>query len=91
MSEIRIILNDLLSRKITIDTAEQLIKTVDVNQDVKIDVARLKELRIKNNYTLRAVEGMTGISNAYLSQLETGRIKNPSHRNILILNALYAK
>ena len=32
--------------------------------------------------TLRAVEGDTGISNAYLSQLENGKIKTPSPQNL---------
>lgn len=38
----------------------------------------LKELRLANSLTLRDVEGLTGISNAYLSQVENGQIKQPS-------------
>jgi transcriptional regulator with XRE-family HTH domain len=38
----------------------------------------LKELRLANGLTLRDVEGITGISNAYLSQVENGQIKQPS-------------
>ncbi|MHA2315854.1 MAG: helix-turn-helix domain-containing protein [Candidatus Hermodarchaeia archaeon] len=38
----------------------------------------LKEARRKKNITLRVAERLTGISNAYLSQLENGRISKPS-------------
>ena len=39
--------------------------------------------------TLRAVEEVTGISNAYLSQLEHGRIKTPAPQNLYKLAELY--
>jgi len=38
----------------------------------------LKEARKRSDLTLREVEDATGISNAYLSQLESGRIRKPS-------------
>jgi len=38
----------------------------------------LKQVRKDKNLTLRAVEEKTEVSNAYLSQLETGKINNPS-------------
>jgi transcriptional regulator with XRE-family HTH domain len=38
----------------------------------------LKDLRLVNGLTLRDVEELTGISNAYLSQVENGQIKQPS-------------
>jgi len=38
----------------------------------------LKDTRKRRNLTLRVVEEITGISNAYLSQLENGKIKKPS-------------
>lgn len=38
----------------------------------------LKCLRQAKHLTLRAVQEETGISNAYLSQLESGRTKQPS-------------
>lgn len=38
----------------------------------------LKQVRKKLNFTLRAVEEKTGISNAYLSQLENNKIFCPS-------------
>jgi transcriptional regulator with XRE-family HTH domain len=39
--------------------------------------------------TLRAVEGETGISNAYLSQLENGKIKVPSPQTLHKLANVY--
>ena len=38
----------------------------------------LKNLRETKGLTLRRVEKVTGISNAYLSQLENGKTQNPS-------------
>ena len=38
----------------------------------------LKQMRKESNLTLRSVEKKTGISNAYLSQLENDKITNPS-------------
>lgn len=38
----------------------------------------LQSARERKKLTLRAVEQATGISNAYLSQLESGKIKQPS-------------
>jgi len=38
----------------------------------------LKRVREEKRFTLRAVEEKTGISNAYLSQVENGKIVRPS-------------
>lgn len=38
----------------------------------------LKELRSAKGLSLRQVEKVTGVSNAYLSQIENGKIKEPS-------------
>jgi HTH-type transcriptional regulator, competence development regulator len=38
----------------------------------------LKQARVTASLSLRAVEKSTGISNAYLSQLENGKTANPS-------------
>jgi len=40
----------------------------------------LKQVRKEKGFTLRVVEEKTGISNAYLSQLENQKISNPSPR-----------
>ena len=50
----------------------------------------LKEYRSRSGLTLRQVEESTGISNAYLSQLENGKIKNPSIQTIYALSKLYS-
>jgi transcriptional regulator with XRE-family HTH domain len=51
----------------------------------------LKARRMELGFTLRDVEQITGgqISNAYLSQLENGKIKNPSFVIICALAATY--
>ncbi|MBF9255745.1 helix-turn-helix domain-containing protein [Pontibacter sp. 172403-2] len=49
----------------------------------------LKEAREQNSLKLRQVEDATGISNAYLSQLENDKIKNPSANILYKLSSLY--
>ncbi|MDE0142858.1 MAG: helix-turn-helix transcriptional regulator [Caldilineaceae bacterium] len=51
--------------------------------------AFLSSARSKLGMSLRAVEKETGISNAYLSQLEHGKIKTPSPQNLNKLAQLY--
>jgi transcriptional regulator with XRE-family HTH domain len=48
-----------------------------------------KKLRKDKKLTLRQVEEITGISNAYLSQLETGKIKSPSFDTVIKLLKIY--
>ena len=49
----------------------------------------LASARNKLEMTLRAVEEETGISNAYLSQLEHSKIKMPAPQNLYKLAKLY--
>ena len=49
----------------------------------------LKWSREKCNLTLREVENQTGISNGYLSQVETGKIDNPGFFKICKILTLY--
>lgn len=49
----------------------------------------LKFARESKGYTLRKVETETGISNAYLSQLENGKITKPSLSVVLKLCSCY--
>ncbi len=49
----------------------------------------LQTAREQKGLTLRAVEKATGISNAYLSQLESGKIQQPSPKNLHKLSELY--
>jgi transcriptional regulator with XRE-family HTH domain len=51
--------------------------------------ATLKDARKNVGLTLRQVEEMTDISNAYLSQLENEKIKNPSVNILSKLSSLY--
>lgn len=52
---------------------------------------RLRAARERAGLTLREVEERTGISNAYLSQIESGRIKEPSPRMLHRLAELYGE
>ena len=49
----------------------------------------LKSARISKELSLRQVEKQTDISNAYVSQLENGKIKDPSFFKMLRLLFLY--
>jgi len=49
----------------------------------------LKRTRRELNITLRIVQEKTGISNAYLSQMENGRIGSPSPNVLFKLANLY--
>jgi transcriptional regulator with XRE-family HTH domain len=49
----------------------------------------LKESRELMSLTLRQVEDAVGISNAYLSQLENDKIRNPSAQVLYKLSNLY--
>jgi transcriptional regulator with XRE-family HTH domain len=49
----------------------------------------LKHGRTNKGLSLRAVEESTGVSNAYLSQLESGRIRKPSPVDLHKLCVLY--
>jgi HTH-type transcriptional regulator, competence development regulator len=49
----------------------------------------LASARTASRKTLRAVQSETGISNAYLSQLETGKIKMPAPQNLHKLATAY--
>lgn len=49
----------------------------------------LRQAREIGGYTLRQVEEATGISNGYLSQLETGKIKKPSANVLYKLAQMY--
>ena len=49
----------------------------------------IQEERERNHFSLRDVEKRTGISNAYLSQLESNKIKQPSPKILFKLGELY--
>lgn len=54
-----------------------------------MDFNYFKALRESKSLTLREVESKTGVSNAYLSQLESGKIKQPSPLYLHKLADLY--
>lgn len=49
----------------------------------------VSQARSNAGLTLRAVEKETGVSNAYLSQLEHGKIQTPAPQNLHKLASLY--
>jgi transcriptional regulator with XRE-family HTH domain len=49
----------------------------------------LADARARRKLTLRAVQEAVGISNAYLSQLETGKVRSPSPVVLHKLSELY--
>jgi transcriptional regulator with XRE-family HTH domain len=49
----------------------------------------LADARARRKLTLRAVQEAVGISNAYLSQLETGKVQSPSPVVLHKLSELY--
>lgn len=51
--------------------------------------AYLKSLRESKGVTLRDVEGATGVSNSLLSQIETGKVTEPSFRTMVKLAKFY--
>jgi len=65
-------------------------KTEDADNNVPQSFgAGLKTARELRNLSLREVEEATGISNAYLSQLENNKIKKPSPHFLHKLATLY--
>jgi len=50
---------------------------------------KLRQIRQLRGLSLRKVEAQTGISNAYLSQLERGDAKNPSPKKLKSLAECY--
>ena len=49
----------------------------------------LKRLRVIKGFSLRDVEKRTNVSNAYLCQIESGKVKNPSPHHLHKLAAVY--
>lgn len=44
---------------------------------------RLKERRLELGWTQRDLESSSGVPNPIISQMETGRIKTPSFKNVV--------
>ena len=80
---------------VTVDEMDKIKKVMDdytayiIISKAKDIPGRFKEWRVYRDLTLREVEVATGISNAYLSQLETGKIKKPSFEVVAKLCIIY--
>lgn len=64
-------------------------EVTDMDERTKSFGSGLKTAREMRNLSLREIEQATGISNAYLSQLENGKIKKPSPHFLHKLASLY--
>lgn len=73
------------------DLVYQLTIKIPSQNPMGSNMENYKEARKKSKLTLRQVEEITGISNAYLSQLENGKIKKPSYDVVQKLNDVYLK
>lgn len=73
------------------DCVNKVYEPIKMAVDVAYEFSELnlKSLRKLKKVSLKQVEIGTGISNAYLSQLETGKIKNPSFKTVSILLKYY--
>ena len=59
------------------------------NEEKTVIGIYLKSLRDTRGLSLRGVEGKTGVSNAVLSQIESGQVKRPSPNTLYKLAELY--
>lgn len=59
-------------------------RRVSTIEEIAMMLTDLRGCRKNAGITLREVEKKTGISNAYLSQLETGKITNPSYKEVVL-------
>lgn len=73
------------------DLVYQLTVKIPSQNPMGSNMENYKEARKRAKLTLRQVEEITGISNAYLSQLENGKIKKPSYDVVQKLNDVYLK
>jgi transcriptional regulator with XRE-family HTH domain len=67
----------------------KVLNIISMSKATKTLASFIAEAREKSGLTLRAVEKETGISNAYLSQLEHGKIQTPAPQNLHKLAGLY--
>lgn len=84
-----------ISPVITVEEMDKIKKVMDdctsyiIVAKPKDIPGKFKEWRIYRDLTLREVEIATGVSNAYLSQIETGKIKKPSFDVVCKLCDIY--
>jgi len=67
-----------------------LLNLLEFNLIMKTNLGnKLQQVRKLKSFSLRDVEAKTGISNAYLSQLERGDANNPSPKKLKLLADCY--
>jgi hypothetical protein len=86
MEQIDIILQ-LTDRIRELESENKLLKLKTSMEIVPLFNFKIK--RIEKRMTMNDVFERTGISTAYLCQLETGKITNPSYRIVKLLYELY--
>jgi hypothetical protein len=83
-------LSDEYEVLVKISKPQSIVSEQIVFERIEGMLLNLKGSRIRAGFkTLREVEEITGISNAYLSQLESGKINNPSYKLVRNLYFLY--
>ena len=90
-AQIETIINQLLLFKISRTEAVDRLNELKLIAIMAHSEGKLREVRKNSGLTLREVEEQTGISNAYLSQLENGKIEHPSFNVLNTLNDLYTR
>ena len=83
------VLDRLTSHEITKKEAVKELVVLHDTLPLKPISRSLRDERKLKGLTLREVEERTGISNAYLSQLENNKIKSPSYKVVMTLCHLY--
>lgn len=78
---------ELLLEDLDISSSELSISVIIANtEDI---LQHLRSIRKYRGFRIREVEELTGISNSYLSQLENGKVTNPSFSMVIKLLKLY--
>ena len=87
---------DLLDENILLDKISKMQYNILERLKVKVEVIKmmdlgqfLRSIREAKKLTLRFVEAKTGVSNAYLSQIENGKISKPSPIMLYKLSQFY--
>jgi len=76
-------------KKLLLDIASTRGMFCNMKSELESLASLLRESRARLGHTLREVESKIGISNAYLSQLEGAKIKQPSPQVLHKLCSLY--
>lgn len=84
------IFSDEYEVTIRLKKSESTLTEQKVFENIQAMLLDIKSYRVNSGFkTLREVEEKTGISNAYLSQLECGKVDNPSWKIVKNLYCLF--